>query len=240
VYYVDGGALIEAGNTGGSPLSLATDHTGDVYAADAARGAVVHLTADRTAEPVCSSVDGAALKGPTCLLFDSSGALYFCDSGPEGTTSLFSPRASVFVMRGQGDSRTVHAVVSDSLATATALALSPSESALYVAESAANRVLRFLQKQGVYHATCFHQLSGRSGISALVCDHSRGGLLYIARPEHPDFSDKGLITILAPDGSVMRDMEVPGADISSLALSLDASHLYYTDAASATVFRVRL
>jgi len=84
----------------------------------------------------------ASAQGPTCLIFDSAGSLFFSDSGPEGATGLFNPTASVFVARSGGggggagasaaggaaasEERTLHAILPSCLASVTSLALSPS------------------------------------------------------------------------------------------------------------------
>lgn len=109
---------------------------------------------------------------------DSKGTVYFTDSGPFGGTSLASPKGSVFCISPDG--RLLQPLALSCLAHPAGLALSPDErtvraaknvcgywyimSALwvqqvYVCETMANRVLRFVQKPtGVYHFSVFHQV----------------------------------------------------------------------------------
>lgn len=167
--------------------------------------------------------------------------MYFTDSGPFGETGLCAPRGSVFMVGSPAQERILRPIALDCLAYPTGLALSPSETAVYVCEQAANRILRFVQRPaGVYHATVFYQFSGRLGPASIVCDHGRGGLLYVARPELPDLTEKGLISVLSPDGELLRDLEVPGPEVTSLALSPDGKYLYFADSTANKVFRILL
>lgn len=86
----------------------------------------------------------------------------------------------------------------------------------------------------------FHQFAGRLGPSAIVCDHGRGGLIYVARPEMPELSDKALVSILTPEGALVRELEVPGPEVTGLALSPDGTHLYITEATGNAVYRMLL
>jgi sugar lactone lactonase YvrE len=181
-------------------------------------------------------------QGPHTAIFDSSGQLFFTDAGPFGETSLAAPGGSTFVVTGEAHSRILRPLALGCLACPTGIALSPSESAVYVAEMAANRILRFVQRpQGVYHMTVFHQFSGRLGPSAIVCDHSRGGLLYVARSELPELAERGVVSVLSPEGALLREIEVgAGPELTGLALAPDASALYVTEASTNSVHKVLL
>jgi sugar lactone lactonase YvrE len=175
------------------------------------------------------------------MVYDSSNQLYFTDAGPFGETGISNPRGSCFVVSGSGEDRVLRPIALEYLAYPTGLALNPSENIVYVCEQANNRVLRFIQRPtGVFHATVFFQFAGRLGPSSIVCDHSRGGLLYVARPETPDASERGLISILSSEGMLLREFDVPGPEISSLAISPDSKYLYFSESTNNTVCRILL
>lgn len=143
----------------------------------------------------------------------------------------------------------------------------------YVAEMMTNRILRLVQRPaGIFHASVFFQFSGGVGPSAIVCDRDRRGILYVARfdvkecsdryvfghwkswslgfcearkdPERPGrpavCSRRGLVSVLSPEGSHLKDIEVPGAEVSGLALSPDGDALFVTEASASAIYRVPL
>lgn len=129
--------------------------------------------------------EGKMFKGPNSIIFDSSGTMYFTDSGPMGETTIQKPLGSVFAITDEGDEggTLLQPLAYECLAHPCGLALSPNEDVLYVAETMKNRILRFVQKpMGVYHMSVFHQFSGGFGPTALACDKK---YLYVA---HFDFA----------------------------------------------------
>lgn len=260
VYVVgEGGssALVEHINTGGSPCSLAFDHTGRLHVCDAAHRAVLVAEADGSHTPLIATHNDIALRGPHSCVFTADGDIVFSDPGPAGETSIASSRGSVYFAKA-GDLAEAAAgaaagggalsssgktlpVAGSCLAYPSGVALHPGESAMYVCEQSANRLLRFTQRPaGVYHGTVFHQFAGRLGPAAVVCDHTRGGLLYVARPEAPEFAEKGIISVLSAEGALLRDLEVEGPEVTSLALSLDARYLYFAECTNNRVYRMLL
>jgi len=219
-----------------------------MHICDAGHRAVMVAHADGSHAPLIDSVNDLPLRGPQSCVFTADGNLVFSDPGPAGETSLCSPKGSVYFapMAAAGPSPEVShphpiAVAPSCLAAPGGVALHPGESAIYVCEQSANRVLRFTQRpQGVHHGTVFHQFAGRLGPSSIVCDHTRAGLLYVARPELPEFAEKGVIAVLSAEGALLRELEVPGPEITSLALSLDARYLYFAEATSNSVYRILL
>ena len=82
-----------------------------------------------------------------------------------GGTTLASPKGSVFCISPDG--RLLQPLALQCLAHPSGLAVSPDEQALYVCETMANRVLRFVQKPaGVFHFSVFYQFSGGLGYVA--------------------------------------------------------------------------
>lgn len=244
--------LVNQLNTGGSPTALQFDHEGVLHICDAALKAVLIASQhDGTYRELISEYNDTPLKGPHTAVFSADGGLFFTDAGAPGETSILNPKGSAFFAAAapiegpaggaSGGRGKLYPLASNCLAHPTGIALHPAESAVYVCEASANRVLRFTQKPaGVYHATVFHQFSGRLGPTAVVCDHTRSGLLYIARPESADFAEKGIIAVLSAEGALLRELEVPGPEITSLALSLDARYLYFSEATTNSIYRMLL
>ena len=257
---------MEQARLSGPVCGIAVDGDGVLVAAEQGGGACLKLLrADGGEQQVLvREYEGRAFLGPHGVVIDGGGQLFFTDPGPPGETSIIDPRGSVFLVTGDGGggpSRILRPLCLGRLGRPTGLALDPTESMLYVCEQSANRVLRLHQRPiGVWHTTVFATFSGRLGPVAIACDATRGGILYVARPELPEVSDHGIISVLSPDGTVLRELEVPGADITSLALApppppqlqqqhqqgeegepaAPSAYLVYACAATAAVYKVLL
>jgi len=190
---------------------------------------------------VVNEYEGKSLRGPNSACFDSAGQLFFTDSGPLGETGLLERKGSVFVVTGEGNTRLLRPLAYESLAHPSGICLNAEESAVFVSEMAANRVLRFAQRPaGVWHCSVFHQFAGRLGPSALAFDGARG-LLYVARFELPELAERGLVTALsAADGSVVREFAVAGPEVTGLALSPDGDVLVVSEATGNTISKIVL
>ena len=128
------------------------------------------------------------------------------------------------------------------LANPTGLALSPNDAALFVAEAAQNRVLRYTQRPpGVWHGAVFFQFSGRLGPTALVVDRVRE-FLYVARPEAQDAGRTSVVAVLSLDGKLLKEFEVPGVgpDVTSILLSPDGKDLLVAEGSTNTIVSVTL
>jgi sugar lactone lactonase YvrE len=121
-------------DTGGSPQHLVFDHLNQLYAADIAHAAVLHIKEDGGMQIVVRDYEGNPFKGPRSLCFDSGGQLFFTDGGAYGETSLHSPTGGCFVVTGEANSRILRPVALDCLAHPTGVTLNPTESAVYVTE----------------------------------------------------------------------------------------------------------
>jgi sugar lactone lactonase YvrE len=140
-----------------------------------------------------------------------------------------------------GTDELLRPIAHECLAHPSGLALSPGDTALYVCETLANRLLRFVQKpQGVFHMSVFHQFSGKLGPVAVACDHQRGGLLYVARFDFDHCAEEGCVTVLSPEGAHIRDIAIGGAEVSGLAISPNGDFLLVSDSANSTLTRVSL
>jgi sugar lactone lactonase YvrE len=244
--------LVEQLNSGGSPTGLAFDHEGKLHILDAALKAVLQAsTHDGTYRELISDFNDVPLKGPHSATFSADGSLFFTDPGAPGETSIINPKGSAFFAAaapiegsaagGSSGRGKIYALAQSALAHPTGIALDPAEKAIYVCEASANRLLRFTERPAaVWNPTVFYQFSGRLGPSSIVCDHTRSGLLYVARPELPESSEKGIIAVLSAEGALLRELEVPGPEISSLCLSLDARHLYFSETTTNSIYRILL
>ena len=233
------------------PVGLAIDHTNSLHVCDLAHGAVLLLKDDVTgaqasaaaaARPlvVVNEYEGKALRGPSAAAFDSAGQLFFTDSGPLGETSLLDRKGSVFVVTGEANNRILRPLALESLACPAGVALNAEETAVFVSEMAANRVLRFVQRPaGVWHCAVFHQFAGRMGPTALCCDAARG-LLYVARFELPELAERGLVSVLNAEGHVVRELDVAGPEVTGLALAPDGSFLIVSEATTNTLTKIVL
>lgn len=262
----DSGKLVEVSTTGGQPAGLVFDSRGVAHVADLAMGAIMHLgdvdvagsasasasASTATAESIFENdkatwvtsvveYEGDPLKGPSALAFDSSGVMYFVDSGPLGECTLESPRGSVFCVAGFGRGKYLKPLLLQSLAHPSGVAVGKTDAVVFVTELLANRVLRLVQRPaGVYHASVFHQFSGRMGPSAIVCDRRRGGLLYVARFDTKEAAETGVVSVLSPTGEHLRDIEIPGPEVTGVCLSPGSDALYVTEAATGAVYCIDL
>jgi len=153
--------------------------------------------------------EGVPLRGPRALLVDAAGTLFFTDAGPDGDTGLHNRAGSIFVIQGEGASRLLRPLALRCLAAPAGIALAPGGGAVFVAETAENRVLRFTQRPaGVWHGAVFAAFTGRLGPTALVVDAPRA-LLYVARPEAPGAAGgaRGVVSVLGLDGALLKVRE---------------------------------
>mmetsp|Transcript_44719 Transcript_44719/g.95103 ORF Transcript_44719/g.95103 Transcript_44719/m.95103 type:complete len:275 (-) Transcript_44719:261-1085(-) len=234
----NGQMLQTLANTSGEPSSLAFDSEGAMYVCDFAHQAILRRGSDGRLAEFVREYEGKVLKGPSALKMDSKGNMFFCDSGPLGETTLQSPLGSVFTISADG--QLLQPLALECLAHPCAIAISPSESVLYIAEMMANRILRFVQRPaGVYHCSVFYQFSGGMGPSALVCDTQ--GTLYVARYDLASSGAKGVISVLAADGKFVRDVELPiPCELTGVALNPKEASLVVTEASTNCIYTVSL
>jgi len=222
-----------------TPTSIAFDPDGIMYVCDMAHGAILCL---RENDEVCEFVreyEGKQFLGPNSMIFDDQSNVYFTDSGPMGESTLSNPKGSVFCV--DGPQQLLRPLAYECLAHPCGVGLSRDNQTLYVAETMANRVIRFAQSPpGSFHMSVFHQFSGRLGPTALAVD-SKSGNIYVA---HSDFAGvegaTGEIVVLSAQGQKLRVLAVPAAEISGIAIKNDggAVELVVTEVANGTIFRI--
>lgn len=242
VFVEDSNSLVPFLSTGGAPAALAVDPSGGILVLDTAHAAVLLVKSGGVAAPVVSEYDGRALLGPTGGAFDGAGNLYFSDGGPAGESSLARPHGALYCVSAGGDGSRLLRPLTTALAAPAGVAVRPDGGALYVCETAANRLLRGTQRPaGVWHFAAWHTFAGRLGPVAVAVDAERD-LVYVARPDVPGSKAGGALSVLSgATGELLKDVPLPAyADVSGVALAPDGSHLVLTDAASGTLLRMAL
>jgi len=185
--------------------------------------------------------EGEPFMGPNTMVFDDKSNVYFTDSGPLGESTLSNPKGSVYVV--DGPQQLLRPLAHACLAHPCGIALSANQEAVYVAETLANRVLRFVQSPpGVHHMSVFHQFSGMLGPTALACDPATGNL-YVARFDFKGCSDEGCIVVLSPKGVELRVLPLPAPEISGIAIENPGAGgpgvtLIVTEASTNALYRV--
>jgi len=233
------------GNSSGQPLGLEFDPHGGAFVCDAAHQAILRVhrvevedgTFQQTIEPYVKEYEQSVFLGPNSLCRSQTGTIYFTDSGPFGETSLQNPRGSVFSVNPSTDM--LIPLVLNTLAHPCGVALSNNEKNIYVCETAMNRILRFSQSPpGVYHASVFHQLSGRFGPTAIAVNANDD--LFVAHYDFADNTENGKVVVLNSDGEMMSSLDVPGPEITGLCLTPDQRHLLITEKSTTSLYRYPL
>jgi sugar lactone lactonase YvrE len=132
------GTPVEVANTAGIPAGLAFHPDGTLYIADegAQHHGVLRLDAGGALTPWLQAYEGQPLNGANDLVFDQQGVLYFSD--PWGST-LARPIGGFY--RAFPDGRLER--LDSGLAFPNGVAVAPDGSAVYLAETGPNRVLRY-------------------------------------------------------------------------------------------------
>lgn len=200
---VRGGTVERLVYTGGRPNGLAFHPSGDLFVADNGLAAILRIHADHRVEVVASSWEGSPFQGPNDLIFDRAGRLYFTDPGQ---TFPSPPTGRVF--RIDSD-RTVH-LVAEGLAFPNGIALSPDETALFVAETLTGRILVLWRDEaGNFQGPqVFAHVGGVVGPDGLAIDEV--GNVYAAM-----YGD-GIIRVISSRGELIRELPAGGQKPTNL------------------------
>ena len=241
VYQLAEGEINSLYNTSGQPTGLVFDAEAGSYIADSAHQAVLSqgLAGPRAEKfEVIKDFEGVPLLGPNSLIANKdANTLFFTDSGAFGHTSVANPRGSVFTVDLEANS--IKPLIYGLLAYPYGLALSPNESALYVAEMCKNRILRLIQyPSGIFHCSTFYQFSGRFGPTALAM-HPKG-CLFVARYDFPECSKDGVITVIRERGDIEGEIIIPnGPEITGLYFSKsNPDLLYVTEKTTNSLYKI--
>ncbi|KAL3933752.1 MAG: hypothetical protein SGPRY_000147 [Prymnesium sp.] len=171
-------------------------------------------------------------KGPSSITIDGAGNIFFLDSGPLGETTLANPKGSAFQIT---EAQLLQPLALECLAHPSAIVVGHDQRTLYITEMMTNRLLRLVQRAGVFHASIFHQFSGRMGPSGVVCS-SKTGHLYVSHYDFPSTGAKGLVSVLSADGKLVREIEVPAAEVTGIALSPEQDAIFVTEASTKSIY----
>jgi gluconolactonase len=161
-------------------------------------------------------------------VFDSNGVLYFSD--PKGS-SLDRPTGGFYRAFPDGTLEQLDT----GLAFPNGVAIAPDGSAVYLAETWTNRILRYtIGAEGrVGPRTEFVHLTDKPGPDGLAFDEA--GYLYVA---HFNF---GRVDVYSPTGRERDRIVVPGAGITNMAFGGRANRdLVITEVTTASVYRTRV
>eukprot|EP00735_Rhodelphis_limneticus_P009458 TRINITY_DN2760_c0_g1::TRINITY_DN2760_c0_g1_i1::g.27522::m.27522 TRINITY_DN2760_c0_g1::TRINITY_DN2760_c0_g1_i1::g.27522 ORF type:complete len:295 (-),score=38.13,sp/Q4L9R6/DRP35_STAHJ/28.57/2e-16,SGL/PF08450.7/1.8e-22,NHL/PF01436.16/9.7e+02,NHL/PF01436.16/0.14,NHL/PF01436.16/0.93,NHL/PF01436.16/21,Arylesterase/PF01731.15/2.1e+02,Arylesterase/PF01731.15/4.4e+02,Arylesterase/PF01731.15/0.068,Arylesterase/PF01731.15/1.2e+02,Str_synth/PF03088.11/2.7e+03,Str_synth/PF03088.11/0.0064,Str_synth/PF03088. len=231
--------LTVVANSAGVPTSLAFSSKNELYVCDLAHQAILEVKGKEMneLEEFVRQYEDKQFRGPNGLVIDSNDTFYFTDGGPLGETTLQNPKGSVYSISGTG--QLLQPLALECLSHPAGLCLSPDETCVYVAETLANRVMRFVQRPpGVFHASVYYQFHGALGPIAVATDiHSR---LYVARM---DFAKergggRGFISILDADGNMIADIPLPAPEVTGIAFGRgsDCFKLYITEASTSSIY----
>lgn len=221
------GTLSEYYNTGGIPAGLAFHPDGTLWVAD--EGDDIHgllrITPDGTGEIAVNSFMGKPLNGANDLVFDRNGVLYFSD--PWGSNAE-NPVGGFY--RYFPDGRLEQ--IQWGLAFPNGVALNADESAVYLAETFRNRILRYeLNSDGTIEpAEHWADTSIPSGPDGMAFDSL--GNLFVAH------YNAGQVDVFDPSGTMVDVIKVPGNCPTNVAFGgPDRRHLVVTEIDSQSVYR---
>ena len=227
---VEGGALTPMLSCG-APSGLCSEG-GVLYVCDMAFQGVLRHEDGQLTELV-KEYEAKAFKGPSSIAIDSAGNVFFLDCGPLGETTLADPKGSAFQITA--DAQLLQPLALECLAHPSALAIAPEQRTVYVAEMMTNRLLRLVQRAGVFHCSVFHQFSGRMGPSGIACCPTTG-TLYVSHYDFASTGSKGLVSVLSADGKLTREIEAPAAELTGIALSPEGNAIFVTEASTSSVY----
>lgn len=224
------GEASEFFNTGGIPAGLAFHPDGSLYVAD--EGADIHgvmrITMDGVAEIVVNEFEGRPLNGANDLVFDRDGNLYFSD--PWGSNAD-NPIGGFYRLPAGGSLEQLDS----GLCFPNGVTLNADESAVYLAETYRNRILR-------YEISASGDLGPREVWAETTTPPGADGMafgmdgdLYVAH-----FSG-GVIDVFDPNGKQIDTIEVPGKNPTNCAFGgPDRRTLVITEVETHSLYQVRL
>lgn len=208
--------------TGGKPNGARFHRDGRLFIADIGRCEILAADPDGVLAVVVSGFEGEPLLGPNDLIFDRHGVLYFTDPGLDkdepGRVFRWTPDGSLTLL-------------ALGLLYPNGIALSANEDVLYVAETKANRVLRFPMKvdgtldRGDVFVQFEQAARGPDGMA-----FGADGNLYIAE------RGTGAVMVVDPEGKIVGRLPA-GGDLPSNVAFWDTS-LYVTEDETAAVYRL--
>lgn len=210
--------------TGGKPNGARFHRDGRLFIADIGRREILAAEADGSLSVVVDGFDGQPLLGPNDLIFDGEGNLYFTDPG------LGDTRVPGAIFRLDSDGTLV--LLTSGQMYPNGIALNGAEDALFVAETGANRVLRFpIRRDGTLgREEVFLQLGGGQGPDGIAFDADEN--LYVTH------RGPGAVVVVDRAGRVADRLPTGGHLPTNLAFR--GGFLYITEDATGAVYRLDL
>jgi gluconolactonase len=184
--------------------------------------------ANGEATVLVNSYQGKPLNGANDLVFDTEGVLYFSD--PWGSSGE-NPVGGFYRYFPDGPLEQIDR----ELAFPNGVALAPDGSAVYLAETYRNRILRypFAPDGAIGEREDFAFLPGGPGPDGMAFDEA--GKLYVAH------YGGGRVAIFGSGGDLVDEIRVPGANVTNIAFGgPDLRTLVITDVETASLYTTRV
>lgn len=227
-------AVSTKGQVDGNPSGIALDESSQAgVLCDAEQRAVFALEANGgdqfSASPLISQFEGRPLVGPNHVVMTADGEIVFTD-GAE--SSLSNPCGSVY--RTVQQRTQLVRLCGPGLANPAGLALAANGAAIFVAESASNRVLRFVKRgDGHYDGNVWAQLTGGAGPRSIAV-HPETKDVYVAKYEYRGLG-VGSVMVFGEDGSEKGVLTVPEPQIQGICFSSDNALLLVSEVENGSV-----
>lgn len=195
--------------------------------ADYVCGSIQRVTLDGTVTELYTECDGRPLRGPNDIVFDSAGGFWFTDLGKSRPDDMDLGALYYALPDGSSITKVAYPIIQPN-----GVGLSPDGSRIYVAESAAGRVWYWDVPEpgqilpGPVHfgsggGNLLHGFDGFQLLDSLAVDGD--GNVCVATVI------TGAISIIAPDGTLLRQIPVPEPDplVTNICFEGAGSHKAY-------------
>jgi gluconolactonase len=211
--------------TGYQPNGTRFHRDGRLFVAEIKLGQILEVQPDGSYQVFLDRYGAEPLIGPNDLIFDRQGVLYFTDPGE---SSVENPIGSVYrVTPDREISR-----IATGLMYPNGIALPADESAVFVAESRTNRILRLSLDHdgGVGKPEVFSVMSGGNGPDGMAFGLDRN--LYVTN------HGGGSIDVIDPNGKIAARLPAGGTSPTNCAFWGTA--LYVTEDETASVWKLEI